>query len=178
MKRSSGQMIFALLVLAVLGSLSFSQQERKIGIVNPQEVLEKSIEGKNIIFRLEEKNKSDQDRLTRLDNELREKEKKLETQRLTLTEEAMMNLSADIDRLRTDRKRFAEDSFREFTELRNRVFTRLQNELLPIIDQIGKEKNLEIIFDLTKSGAIYVDPSVDITAEVIRRYDASKATKK
>jgi hypothetical protein len=32
-----------------------------------------------------------------------------------------------------------------------------------------------MIFDLAKSGAVYFNPVVDITEEVIKKYDASKA---
>ena len=51
---------------------------------------------------------------------------------------------------------------------------------MPIIEQIGKEMNLEIIFDLAaaRGGVIYVNPMVDLTAELIKRYDASKAPTK
>ena len=38
--------------------------------------------------------------------------------------------------------------------------------------------NPEIILDLGNSGAIYFNPTIDLTEEVIRRYNASKATKK
>ncbi len=178
MRRSTGKIIYIVFFMAVLVSISFSQQKNKVGVVNSMEVLEKSIEGKNIISRLEEKNKSNQDRLTKMDTDLQDKDNKLRTQRLTLTEEALMNLTSDIERLQTDRKRFAEDSFREFTELRDRLFNKLQDELLPIIEQIGKDMDLEIIFDLSKSGAIYFSPGIDITAEVIKRYDAQKSAKK
>jgi len=178
MRRSTGKIIYIVFFMAVLVSISFSQQKNRVGVVNSMEVLEKSIEGKNIIARLEEKNKSNQDRLAKMDNDLQDKENKLRTQRLTLTEEALMNLTSDIERLQTDRKRFAEDSFREFTEIRDRLFNKLQDELLPVIEQIGKDMDLEIIFDLSKSGAIYFSPGIDITAEVIKRYDAQKSAKK
>jgi Skp family chaperone for outer membrane proteins len=89
-----------------------------------------------------------------------------------------MNLSSDIERKRTDRKRYAEDSFREFQELRNRLFTKLQAEVKPIIDQLGKEMGLEIVFDLNNSGTIYFDSKIELTEEVIKRYDASKAPTK
>jgi len=63
-------------------------------------------------------------------------------------------------------------------ELADRLFQRIQNELLPIIEQMGKENGLDVIFDLGKSGAIYFSPTVDITQDVILRYDASKAPTK
>lgn len=178
MRGSTSKILLLVLFFAVLTSLSFTQQQVKIGIVNPMEVLEKSVEGKKIIAQLDQKNKSNQERLNKLDDDIRQKETKLSTQRLTLTDEALLNLTSDIERKRTERKRFTEDSSREFIELRNRLFQKLQNELIPIIEQLGKEKNLEVIFDVTKSGVIWISPSIDLTAEVIKRYDAAKASKK
>jgi Skp family chaperone for outer membrane proteins len=34
-----------------------------------------------------------------------------------------------------------------------------------------------MVFDLARSGAVYWNPANDVTAEVIKRYDASKAGK-
>ena len=34
---------------------------------------------------------------------------------------------------------------------------------------------LDCIFDMTKGGVVYYTPALDITAEVIKRYDALKA---
>jgi Skp family chaperone for outer membrane proteins len=180
MKRSRGKIIFIPLGMAMLVTLSFAQQTFKIGVINSAEVLQKSVEGKNIIARLEEKNKADQTKLANMDENIRQMENKLNTQRLTLTSEAMMNMSSDLEKLRTERKRFAEDSSRDFIELRARLFDKLQTEVMPIIEQIGKEMNLEVIFDgnAERSGIIYVNPTVDLTPEVIKRYDASKTPTK
>jgi len=177
-RRSTNKIILVALFISFLVSLSFSQQTIKIGVVNSQEVLEKSLEGKRVLKQLEEKSKKNQDELARLDEEIRKKETKLNTQRLTLTQEALMNLSSDIEKKKTERKRLSEDQYRDFQTFSGRLFTGIQNELLPVIEQIGKEKNFDIILDLGRSGAIYFNPAIDITQEVIKRYDASKATKK
>lgn len=178
MRRSTNITLLLTLFIVVLVSLSFAQQTIKVGIVNSMEVLDKSAEGKRVIARLQERDKSNQDRVGNLDEDIRQLETKLNTQRLTLTNEALMQLSSDIDRKRTERKRFAEDSLREIQELQARLYNKLQNELLPIIEQIGKDMNLDVIFDLGKGGVIYFNPSIELTAEVIKRYDASKVTKK
>lgn len=178
MKRSTGQILILALFVAAIVSQGLAQENIRIGVVNSLVVLERSTEGKRIVAQLEEKNKGNQQRIARLDDEIRQLETKLNTQRLTLTDEALMNLSSDIERKRTDRKRYAEDSFREFQELRNRLFTKLQAEVKPIIDQLGKEMGLEIVFDLNNSGTIYFDSKIELTEEVIKRYDASKAPTK
>ncbi len=177
MIRSVRKGIVLIFLVAVLVSAGIAQQTLKIAVVNSQEVLEKSAEGKKVMAQLQSKDSKAQADISKMDEDIRILETRLNTQRLTLTQEAMMNMQADLERKRTDRKRFAEDQVREITDLTNRLLQRIQSELLPIVEAVGKEKNLDLIFDLERSGAIYFNPTTNITAEIILRYDASKASK-
>jgi Skp family chaperone for outer membrane proteins len=172
--RTTALLLIALLTAAV--SVSMAQQSPRIGVINSQDVLERSVEGKRVIARLTEKDKQNQASLTKLDEEIRQLETKLNTQRLTLTEEALYNMNADLQRKQTDRKRIAEDAVRDFQDLQVKLFNKVQSELIPIIEALGKEKGIDLIFDLAKSGAVYFNPAVDLTEEVIKKYDASKAS--
>jgi Skp family chaperone for outer membrane proteins len=175
-RRSTGKITLLVLLVAGLVSLGYAQQSMKIGIVNAELVLQNSQEGKRVTAQLEAKNKTLQEDLARLDDKIRDLETRLNTQRLTLSQEALGNLMADLDKQRTERTRFVEDSRRELNDLQLRLFNRLQNELRPIITEIGKEKNLDIIFDMGGGGIIYFNPAIDLTQEVIQRYDASKGS--
>jgi outer membrane protein len=163
-------------VFATVGAAR-SYAQIKIGVLNSQDVLEKSAEGKKVIARLQEKDKQNQAAIAKLDDEIRTLQTKLNTQRITLTEDAVMQLSSDLDKKNTDRKRLAEDAYSTMQELTQRLFKKVQDELIPIVEALGKERGLDMIFDLAKSGAVYWNPANDITAEVIKRYDASKAGK-
>jgi len=174
--RSTSKKILLVLFVAGLVSLGYAQQPMKFCVVDSTQVLEKSKEGKRVTAQLEAKNKTLQEDLARLDDKIRDLETRLNTQRLTLSQEALGNLMADLDKQRTARTRFVEDSRRELNDLTQRLFQRLQAELRPIIADVGKEKNLDIIFDIGGSGIIYFNPAVDITPEVIQKYDASKGS--
>ncbi|MCK4646425.1 MAG: OmpH family outer membrane protein [Candidatus Aminicenantes bacterium] len=178
MRRSANKIVVLALFFVAILSTSFAQESSRVGIVNPMQVMEQSAEGKSILARLEKKSKENQDKLVKMDDRIRDLETRINTQRLTLTQESLMNMSSDLERMRTDRKRFAEDSYREFTQLRDRLFNKVKTELIPIIEEIGKEKNMVAIFDLTNSGVIYYLPTIDLTEEVIKKYDASKTSKK
>lgn len=178
MWRSSSKITLLALLFTFLVFAGFAQESGKIGIVNSNEVIQKSTEGKAVMTQLQEKDKSNSSRISTMDEKIRELETKLNTQRLTLTQESILQLTSELERKRTERKRFAEDSLRELQELRFRLFTKVQDEVIPIIEGLGKERNLEIIFDLANSGAVFVNPAIDLTEEVIKRYNASKATKK
>ena len=176
MKKAPALAALLLLLLAAAASLTFAQQAgSKIGVINSQLVLERSAEGKRVIARLQEKDKSNQAAVDKLDQEINALQTRLNTGRLTLTEEQLYNMNADLNKKQTDRKRIAEDASRDFQDLQVKLFNKVQSELIPIIDQLGKEKGIEVIFDLAKSGAVYFNPAIDVTEEVIKRYDASKA---
>jgi outer membrane protein len=177
MKKTPVFITMLLLLFAFTAPLSMAQAAPgKIGVINSQQVLESSAEGKRVIARLQEKDKSNQANLDKLDQDINQTQTRLNTGRLTLSEEQLYNLNADLNKKQTDRKRIAEDAVRDFQDLQVKLFGKVQSELIPIIEQLGKEKGIEVIFDLAKSGAVYFNPAIDVTAEVIKRYDASKAT--
>jgi Skp family chaperone for outer membrane proteins len=176
MKKSRIIVLMLVLLFGATISMSLAQQAPKVGVINSQQVLEQSAEGKRVIARLQERDKSIQASLTKLDDDIRQLENKISTQRLTLSEETLYNMNADLEKKRTDRKRMAEDSSVDFQKLQVQLFNKVQAELIPIIEQLGKEKGVDLIFDLAKSGAVYFNPTIELTAEVIKRYDASKAT--
>jgi outer membrane protein len=174
-KRTMSVVGLALFIGALAGS---GYAQVKIGIVNSQDVLEKSSEGKKIIARLTAEDKQNTATISKLDDEIRGLQTKLNTQRITMTDEAVMAMSAELERKNTDRKRKAEDAYSSINELQQRLFKKLQDELIPIVEQLGKEKGMDVILDLAKSGAVYWSPAIDFTADVIKRYDASKAAGK
>jgi Skp family chaperone for outer membrane proteins len=178
MRRSANKIIVLALFFVAILSTSFAQESLRVGIVNPMLVMEQSAEGKSILARLEKVSQENQNKIVKMDDQIRSLEARINTQRLTLNQESLMNMNSDLERLRTDRKRYAEDSYREFTQLRDRLFNKVKTELIPIIEQLGKEKNMVAIFDMTSSGVIYFTPSIDLTEEVIKKYDASKIPKK
>ena len=174
-KRNAVFTLLPIVLMALCVSAGLAQATHKIAVINSQEVLEKSIEGKKVIARLQERDKKNQNDLAKLDDDIRGLETKLNTQRLTLSEEALMQLSSDLDKKKKDRTRFAEDAMRDIQELQLRLYTKLQNDLLPLIEAIGKEKGFDLILDLGKSGAVYFSPTIAITDDVVKRYDALKA---
>jgi len=157
--------------------LAEAQQTIKVGIINSQEILEKSIEGKKVIAQLEERNRKNQQDLSKLDEQIRQLETKLNTQQLTMTQEAILSLSADLERKRTERQRMAEDANRDMQELQQRLFLKIQSEVMPVIAKLGQEKGIDLMLDLRASGVLYFNPAIDLTDEVIKRYDAGKSVK-
>jgi outer membrane protein len=175
MRRHLRIIVCIALAAAGLSGLAAAQEGAKLGMVNSQEILDKSAEGKRALSQLQAADKKYADEVTRLDDQIKQLQNRLSTQRLTLTPDAAAALQADIQRRQTERQRSAEDAARAMRELQVNTLEKLQNELLPIIEQVRKDMGFDCVFDMTKGGVVYFNPALDVTAEIIKRYDALKA---
>ena len=59
-------------------------------------------------------------------------------------------------------------------ELQNELQGEFQKRLIPIIEELAKEKGLHAVFSIADSGAAYVHPGLNITDEVVKRLDAAQ----
>jgi len=176
MRKKSRNIIFLIFVLAVFVSQGPAQQLFKVAVVDSQKTLQNSKEGQKAIALLQEKEQKINSELANLDKKIQDLDTKLKTQRLVMTFEAQEQLSFDLDNLRTKRKRIAEDSLKEWQRLQFKLFDKIREEVNPIIENVAKEKGFSLVLDLSSNSVAYFSLSVDITDEVIKKYDASKIT--
>jgi outer membrane protein len=160
---------------AGLAGLAAAQETAKLGMIHSQEILDKSIEGKRALAQLQAADKKYSDQVAQLDDQIKQLQSRLSSQRLTLTAEAAAAIQADVQKKQTDRQRAAEDATAAMRQLQSTTLEKLQTEILPIIEQVRKDMGFDVIFDMTKGGVIYYNPAMDVTAEIIKRYDALKA---
>ena len=157
-------LIFTLLTLSV-----FVFAEVKIGIINPQMVLQNSAKGKEVIERLRSLNMSKQKKYEAMQKEIDALEK--ESLSPALNADTREKKLSDLQTKRTEVKRFAEDAQKESTAQQQKEFESLQNDLMPIIEKIAKSEGFSLILDLNTAGVTYFEPTIDITDRVIKAYD-------
>lgn len=160
------------LAMTALVFLGFSETTLQVAVVNPIRALQGSDEGKKAMSLLQEKEKQIVGELNKLDQQAKDIELKLQSQKLVLSIEAQQKLARELDRVQTQRKRAEEDFTKEFQELEFRLMNPIKEKMLAIIGDISKEKGYGLVFDLSISGVAYYDPNVDITDEVITKYNA------
>jgi len=167
--------LLTLMACVVLTASAAAQQAVKVGIIDSQKAFQTSSEGKKAATQLQDRDTKIKNDLAKMDDQIRSLESKMNTQRLTLSQEAIIQYQADIEKKNTERKRYAEDAERNFPQLQINVVQKIRNEMITIIDQVAKEKSFDLIIDLASSGVVFYNPAIDITDEVVKRYDATKA---
>jgi outer membrane protein len=162
-----------ILVLVIAGA-SYAQQTTKIAIINSQKAFETSVEGKRIMGQMQDRENKIKTDIQKLDDSIRLLENKLSTGRLTMTNEALAAIQADIDKKTTERKRYEEDATRDAQQFSANLIQKIRAEMVTIIENLAKERGFDLVLDLGTSGVVTFDPTIDVTDEIVRRYDQSK----
>lgn len=152
----------------------FTFPEVKIGIINSQKLIMGTTKGRAIAAELEKIGKEKQNKLDTMRAEIKKLEKDLMSP--ALNNQAKEKKALELDQKRTAIKRFVEDTQREIQLKTDKEMNDLKAEIQPIIQQVGKEKGLSIILEVT--AVAYFDPAIDITDDIIRIMDSKTSGNK
>jgi outer membrane protein len=157
-----------LIAIFVLNAFAFS--EVKIGVINPQEIMNKTKKGIAIQKRLEKLQGEKQQKINAMQDEIKKLQKELNSP--ALNNEARQRKTLEFQEKQKAFKRYVEDARNEFARESKKEFLNLEKELMPLIENLGRQKGFTIIIDVTRPGIVYYDKAIDITADVVKAVDA------
>jgi outer membrane protein len=145
----------------------------KYAFVNIQRIAAESAAGKTLAGKVQALNLQKVNELNEKNKALQASQQKLESGASVLSATAAAQLQKDIERQQIDIQRFTEDAQQEVTNLQTQLQDEFQVRLTPIIQDVANERGLHMLFSVVDSGLVWADPALDITAEVIQKFDAA-----
>ena len=145
----------------------------KYAFVNIQRIAAESNEGKAATTRVQALNQQKVNELNEMNKALQAAQQKLEAGGSVLSVTAAAQLQKDIERRQIDIQRFTEDAQQDVTTLQQQLQGDFEQKLTPILAQIGQEKGLHFMFSVQDAGVVWGDPALDITPEIITRFNAA-----
>jgi outer membrane protein len=88
-----------------------------------------------------------------------------------MSDAARAELEKKIERQNVEIQRMTQDAQQEVQELQQELQNEFQRKLMPIVQKVFDEKGLQILFSAADAGIVFADPGLDITNEVIKRFD-------
>ncbi len=177
----------AVLSLTLPGTLTFAQQTPpaqpgpsalgtlKVAFINLQQIATESAEGKIATARVQALNQKKVNDLNDKNKQLQANQQKLQQGSAVLNDATRAQLEKDIEKLNVEIERFQQDATSEVTELQQQLQGDFQQKLMPVVEAIVKAQGISVLFSIGDAGVVYVDPALDITSEVIKRFDAATA---
>ncbi len=145
----------------------------KIAYVNINVIAGNSVEGKAASAKI-------QDFVKKRQAEIQEKQKTLQSQQAKLqqgvsvmSDQARGQLEKEITKLSRELQIAQEDSQTETQQLTQELQAEFQQKLYPVIDALANERGLHMVFSSADAGAIWWHTGLDLSAEVIKRFDAA-----
>ncbi len=147
----------------------------KFAYLDIQRVAAESVEGKASTAKVQALNQKKVAELNDLNKKLQSDQQKLQSQGSMLNDAARAELERGIDRTQKELQRSQQDAQEEVQQLQNDLQNAFQAKLYPIIQQVVAEKGIEVLFSQRDSGIVFANPALDLTADVIKRFDAANA---
>jgi len=167
-----GKKIF--IMFLVLAAATTVSAQIKIAVIDVQRVVTESDAGKESLGKLKALQDSKIAEGQGLQQELDSLKEQLSKQRFTLSDGKIEAMGKTIQDKGIELKRFQDDAQRELDDARRKALGGLEQRILPVINTVGKEKGMTLIFNKFQSGLVYADETIDITNEVIRRFNTAQ----
>lgn len=148
----------------------------KFAYVDIQAVASNSAEGKAATAKLDELRKKKNSELVAKSNALKAMQDKLQSGGSVLNDAARSQLEKDIEKAQRDLQFAQQDAQTEVQDLTNQLQGDFQEKLNPVIEQVRADKGLLLIFSVRDAGIVAAEPGLDLSAEIIKRFDAASKT--
>jgi len=168
-----GMTIAALLFLFSMPC--FAADVAKIGVVNIQKILLTSAAGKIAKAEISKKAREMEATLNEKKTEIQKLQETLERESLVMSKDKRDEKEREI-RIKVNDIKVLKNKFeKDLKVLENRVVQQIQKEFESLAQDIGREEGYLLI--VTNQTVIYAPNSIDITDELIQKYDAAFSEK-
>jgi outer membrane protein len=147
----------------------------KIAVIDTEKILLSSNTGKKALADLKKLQEQKEGEARTRQQEIKDLQAKLTDGRLSLAQDKLSEMEKQLEDKAINLRRFQEDANNELTKKRDQILAQIDQRVMPVINQLGKEMGYTLIFRKFESGLIYADEAIDITNAVIQRIDAAAA---
>jgi Skp family chaperone for outer membrane proteins len=147
----------------------------KVAYIDIQRIANLSAEGKAATAKVQGFVQKKQAEAAERQKALQADQQKLQSGGSVLSDSARAELEKKIERTNVELQRMAQDAQQEVQDLQQQLQADFQRKLMPIVQQVSEEKGIHLLFSAGDSGIVWADTGLDITADVIKRFDAGGA---
>jgi len=166
--------MLATLAVLVAGAIARAQLSNVV-VVDFERAVVESKEGKKASDKFNATLQAKQSDVERKQKELEDQQRKLQNGVRTLNDAAKNELQRDIDRRTTELTRINEDGQKELQRLRDELLRPIAERATALLNAMATEHAYTLVVDVSNpdTNVIYASEKNNITAELIKRIDAS-----
>lgn len=164
-------LLIALPLLGLLAGPALASAEPKIAYVDTQRALQEVEEFKIVRDQLKAKFDRSQRQLDQKQQELLGRREELRKKSLAMDEDTLRQQQEELERDMIELSGLATKLQRELSEEERKLVGEMQKKMGAVVQQIAEQGGYTYILDA--AAVLYAPPALDITNELIRRYNAA-----
>lgn len=145
--------------------------DTKLGIVDLQRALNEVEEGKVAKDRLKKDFEAKQKQLDGKQDELRKMKGELDKQAVVMSEDARREKAAEFEKKVAEVQGFYTDLQKQLAEQERKATGGIFEKMAALTREIANDEGFTIVLERTDAGVVFAPPSIDITDQLIRRYN-------
>jgi len=151
-----------------------STSPAKVGIVNIQEAIANTNEGKKELEALQQKFSPKQAELKTLNDDVESLKKQLQAQGDKLSEDERASRVKAIEVKQKTLQRNYDDAQNEFQQAEQEVVNRLGKKMLDVLDKYAKSNGYAVVLDVSspQTPVLYASTNTNLTKELVDAYNA------
>ncbi len=161
-----------MILLLSWGTSAWAAQALKVGVVDVQQVLNQSQRGMALKQKLDQELAGRQKDLEARQQEVVKLQAEFEKQAPVLSEQAKREKSEALQKKVRDVRRLAEDAQRDFEKRLRETEMETTREIFAAVADYGKDQGFSIILERNNGVLVYASSALDVTAEIIKRFDS------
>lgn len=174
MKRILFATIISLLAISFV-PMAFCSDAVKIGVIDFEKIMKESSAGKMNQKTLNSRGTEFKNKLEKQKQNLDEINRSFEKEALVLSDEKKRERERDFRNQIEDFKIKQQDYANELKNLEIKMINDMQKAIFDIANELGKKEKYTLIIEKKNAGVIYTQDQVDITDNVINKYNAITA---
>lgn len=177
MKRTSVLLVGLLCTVALWAQApaASSPAGSKVGIINIQQAILTTAEGKKAEAGLTTRFQPKRAELEKSNQDILALEQKLKAGGNTLSATAKSDLSSQITTKQRDLQRAAEDAQSDFQQAQGQLVNQIGSKMMPIITKYAQAHGYGVILDISlpwpQNPVLYANDSANITNDIVKLYD-------
>jgi outer membrane protein len=148
-------------------------QGAKVAYVVLQRIANESADGRVATTRIQALQQKKAAELNEKNKQLTGMQQKLEKEGSVMSAGAAAELQKNVEKLTVEVQRFTQDAQAEVQGLQQELQQEFQQRLEPVLAQVASDMGLQFVFNGPDAGLVWADSALDISAEVIKKLDAS-----
>jgi outer membrane protein len=144
-----------------------------VGLINLQEAIANTQEGRKAFGDLQKKYQPRQQDLQRQQQDIQNLQEQLQKQAATLSDEERIRLSRELEDKNKLFKRATEDASAEYQTESQDTVRRLGQKMVRLLNEYAQQNGFSVILEEAQVAPYFITRDVELTEEIAKRYDAA-----